>query len=113
MYRTRPLALPALDQPPPVVLILSPPRPHAVLLFFFYNDPAPPDIYPLPLHDPLPLSFSVLGRPVFRWVSALALPPRGIAVNPCGPPFLNRAGGAVAVLEKLDVSTLIPFEARQ
>src|SRR5256886_13879954 len=24
--------------------------------FFFFNDPAPPDIYPLPLHAPLPLS---------------------------------------------------------
>src|SRR5256886_13799761 len=24
--------------------------------FFFYNDPAPTEIYPLPLHDPLPIS---------------------------------------------------------
>src|SRR2546421_668770 len=28
------------------------------VLFFFLNDPAPPEIYPLPLHDPLPISFS-------------------------------------------------------
>src|ERR1035438_8926166 len=28
---------------------------HA-LLFFFFNDPAPPEIYPLPLHDALPIS---------------------------------------------------------
>src|SRR3712207_9221614 len=26
------------------------------LLFFFLNDPAPPEIYPLPLHDALPIS---------------------------------------------------------
>src|SRR2546430_15683819 len=24
-------------------------------LFFFFNDPPPPDIYPFPLHDPLPI----------------------------------------------------------
>src|SRR5256886_4112306 len=24
--------------------------------FFFFNDPAPPEISPLPLHDPLPIS---------------------------------------------------------
>src|SRR2546421_13100182 len=24
-------------------------------LFFFFNDPAPPEIYPLPLHDALPI----------------------------------------------------------
>src|SRR5256885_15968527 len=26
--------------------------------FFFFNDPATPDIYPLPLHDALPISLS-------------------------------------------------------
>src|SRR2546425_12707544 len=26
------------------------------LLFFFFNDTAPPEIYPLSLHDPLPIS---------------------------------------------------------
>ena len=26
------------------------------LFFFFFNDPAPPGIYPLPLHDALPIS---------------------------------------------------------
>src|SRR5256885_6724672 len=25
-------------------------------LFFFFNDPPPPEIYPLPLHAPLPIS---------------------------------------------------------
>src|SRR4051795_4858665 len=31
-----------------VALFLRPP-------FFFFKDPAPPEIYPLPLHDPLPI----------------------------------------------------------
>src|SRR5256884_6397062 len=29
--------------------------PHIHLLFFFLNDPAPPEIYTLPLHDALPI----------------------------------------------------------
>src|SRR5256884_2480471 len=29
-----------------------------IFFFFFFNDPAPPEIYPLSLHDPLPISFS-------------------------------------------------------
>src|SRR3989440_8630446 len=29
---------------------------HPVSVFFFFNDTAPPDIYPLPLHDALPIS---------------------------------------------------------
>src|SRR2546429_507550 len=28
---------------------------ESAFLFFFLNDPAPPEIYPLPLHDPLPI----------------------------------------------------------
>src|SRR2546430_12381542 len=27
-----------------------------LVFFFFFNDPATPDIYPLPLHDALPIS---------------------------------------------------------
>src|SRR5258707_1917448 len=27
------------------------------LFFFFFNDPAPPEFYPLPLHDALPIYF--------------------------------------------------------
>src|SRR2546430_17642050 len=27
----------------------------ATFLFFFFNDPATPEIYPLPQHDPLPI----------------------------------------------------------
>src|SRR2546430_17543916 len=26
-----------------------------IFFFFFFNDPAPPEIYPLPLHDALPI----------------------------------------------------------
>src|SRR2546430_14847204 len=29
---------------------------HRFSLFFFFNDPAPPEIYTLPLHDALPIS---------------------------------------------------------
>src|SRR4051812_49660363 len=28
------------------------------ILFFFFNDPAPPEFYPLPLHDALPISLA-------------------------------------------------------
>src|SRR5258708_25743198 len=33
-------------------------HPIHVLSFFFFNDTAPPEIYPLPLHDALPISCS-------------------------------------------------------
>src|SRR5256885_1422686 len=33
-------------------LSLTPPF---FFFFFFLNDPAPPEIYPFPLHDPLPI----------------------------------------------------------
>src|SRR2546429_7854680 len=35
-------------------LLPSPAR-HLTTPFFFFNDPAPPEIYPLPLPDPLPI----------------------------------------------------------
>src|SRR3989441_11244784 len=41
---------------------------RVVLVFFFLNDPAPPDISPLPLPDPLPIP--VLGRLCARLVAA-------------------------------------------
>src|SRR2546430_14277288 len=28
---------------------------HSFFFFFFFNDPPPPEIYPLPLHDALPI----------------------------------------------------------
>src|ERR1035438_6925563 len=37
------------------------------LSFFFFNDPAPPEISPLPLHDPLPISMDALPV-VFRLI---------------------------------------------
>src|SRR2546430_9128875 len=40
-------------------------RPNLFLLFFFLNDPAPPEISTLPLHDALPISSSVVS-PVRR-----------------------------------------------
>src|SRR2546427_7303905 len=33
--------------------------PCVYLLFFFFNDPATPEIYPLPLHDALPISVHI------------------------------------------------------
>src|SRR3989449_9340626 len=41
------------------VTILLPcrfPLTSTVLFFFFFNDPAPTEIYPLPLHDAFPIS---------------------------------------------------------
>src|SRR5256714_7657597 len=33
---------------------------HPLYFFFFFlNDPAPPEIYPLPLHDPLPIPAAI------------------------------------------------------
>src|SRR5256885_11922511 len=51
--------------------------------FFFLNDPAPPEIYPLPLHDPLPIptASSEAGGtapcrilPSFAWTAASSTP---------------------------------------
>src|SRR2546421_196160 len=39
-------------------------RPH-FYSFFFFNDPAPPEISPLPLHDPLPISPASTSAGVF------------------------------------------------
>src|SRR3954465_10744013 len=40
--------------PPPPLPPLRPP-PTRPSLSFFFNDPAPPEIYPLSLHDPFPI----------------------------------------------------------
>src|SRR5256885_13478294 len=83
-------------------------------IFFFFNDTAPPDIYPLPLHDALPILFPTCGRvclcsgrvyverPLFeRFGEALAQgaralkiggPYEGAALGPLisyGPPILS------------------------
>src|SRR2546430_11490777 len=34
-------------------------RLHTICVFFFLNDAPPPDIYPLPQHDPLPIFYSL------------------------------------------------------
>src|SRR2546430_13611831 len=43
----------------------APPVPQSVHIsfFFFLNDPATTEIYPLPLHDALPIKRRGLGRP--------------------------------------------------
>src|SRR2546430_6485966 len=33
---------------------------HLIFFFFFFNDTAPTEIYPLPLHDALPISCSAI-----------------------------------------------------
>src|SRR5256884_8409034 len=43
-----------------VYLIL--PTKLSFFFFFFFNDPAPTKIYPLPLHDALPISIPVFAR---------------------------------------------------
>src|SRR5260370_214262 len=41
-------------------LLTSPPS--SKFFFFFFNDTAPPEIYPFPLHDPLPIAGLSGGR---------------------------------------------------
>src|SRR2546429_9685101 len=38
------------------------PAQNARAFFFFFNDPAPPEIYPLPLPDALPICADALAR---------------------------------------------------
>src|SRR2546425_4345136 len=44
--------------------------------FFFFNDPAPPEIYTLPLHDALPISPRALHAQARAPADARAAPPR-------------------------------------
>src|SRR3989449_9953384 len=46
-------------------------RPRSVSIFFF-NDPAPPEIYPFPLHDALPISARGL-----KFLGGQEVPPGG------------------------------------
>src|SRR2546427_13303825 len=50
--------------------------------FFFFNDTAPTEIYPLPLHDALPISHCWRGGFLFAW-------------SPFGPPS-SRSGATAA-----------------
>src|SRR5258708_2441488 len=45
-----------------IVPFLTPSPLIPVFFFFFLNDTAPPEIYPFPLHDALPICFSVGGQ---------------------------------------------------
>src|SRR3989449_5008724 len=46
-------------------------------MFFFFNDPAPPEIYPLPLHDALPISPRPCGTPWGGWDEGGGAPEEG------------------------------------
>src|SRR3989449_953835 len=48
-----------------VVIFLLPRSPHPSF-FFFFNDPATPEIYPLPLHAALPIFFFLPPHPAAR-----------------------------------------------
>src|SRR3989441_11835459 len=50
-----PLADATFSVPPVVVYYCSAVAGQHLFFFFFFNDPAPTEIYPLPLHDPLPI----------------------------------------------------------
>src|SRR2546430_17168907 len=51
---------------------LLPNNRRTYLYFFFLNDPAPPKIYPLPLHDALPISYEEI-KEAFRPESLLPM----------------------------------------
>src|SRR5260221_9655827 len=55
----------------------------ATIFFFFFNDTAPPEIYPLPLHDALPISSPA--PPIAMPETMRFFPRPGAAVrkNPC------------------------------
>src|SRR2546426_9548497 len=57
-----------------------------LLFFFFLNDPAPPEIYPLPLHDALPIprrpAAAVTGSPQGSAVSRPSPKARTIGAHP-------------------------------
>src|SRR5258707_663318 len=67
----------------------SAPPPFPVCLFFFFNDPAPPEIYTLSLHDALPI-FLCHPRARARGFSNFSVPAR------CGSTGSGRLGGAAA-----------------
>src|SRR3989339_547180 len=50
--------LPCFSAPPPLSISFG----VLILSFFFFNDTATPEIYPLPLHDALPIWVPAAGR---------------------------------------------------
>src|SRR2546425_8767758 len=67
-----------------------------ILFFFFFNDPAPPEIYTLPLHDALPISARA------GWALR---PPRGCAARRCAR-FAGRPRAACAYRSEEHTSEL-------
>src|SRR2546426_12448775 len=61
-------------------------------LFFFFNDPAPTEIYPLPLHDALPISSTSRSAGSARGSRGHA--PAGLARRRRGVLGLGDHGGA-------------------
>src|SRR2546422_10391046 len=49
---------------------------YVLFFFFFFNDPAPPEIYPLPLHDALPILFGRFPAAIFHPEDAAIQPAR-------------------------------------
>src|SRR2546430_584393 len=64
---------------------------HDLSSFFFFNDPAPPEIYPLSLHDALPIFGAALALVVGQMTTRglLAAIPEGVRI---GMPYLTDAG---------------------
>src|SRR5260370_42195549 len=72
---------------------------HTTFFFFFLNDTAPPEIYPLPLHDALPISnrspvvedvqrpTAVIGNCHSRVDPQVAVEPRQKIARSIGPPL--------------------------
>src|SRR5260370_40700228 len=67
-----------------------------VYVFFFLNYPAPPEIYPLPLHDALPISIYADGQSGEVIIGVLVAVPRSAAEN-TAPPFLATMTGFVLI----------------
>src|SRR5260221_2582091 len=72
--------------------------------FFFFNDPAPPEIYPLSLHDPLPIYLLLL-----RSISELGPLPRVAERMATSQPAVTQA---LAELESLFGAPLFLRSAR-
>src|SRR2546426_9490954 len=53
-----------------VIVFSLMPRLPQTFFFFFLNDPAPTEIYPLPLHDALPILFDkpLFSEPIEAWI---------------------------------------------
>src|SRR3989442_7428577 len=55
------------------------------VFFFFFNDPATPEIYTLPLHDALPISYNApglaTGHPACHTLHFLLLQRRGVGLR--------------------------------